>query len=93
MRWLGFRHIDCTRYADPTRVWWIRIVRDAIAPGVPARDLWVSPGHSILIDGALIQAVNLVNGASILQESRDSVEYWNVELDTHDIVLAEKLPA
>jgi hypothetical protein len=93
VRWLGFRGIDCTRYADPKTVWPIRILRDAIAPGVPARDLCVSPGHGILIDGALVQAGNLVNGATILQESRDSVEYWHVELDTLDIVLAENLPA
>jgi len=53
----------------------------------------LSPGHSILVDGVLIQAEKLVNDASITQEPLAIVEYWHVELDSHDILLAEGLPA
>jgi Hint domain len=60
---------------------------------MPIRDLWVSPGHPLLVDGVLIQAQRLVNGASIAQIPFDRVQYWHVELDSHDIVLAEGLPA
>lgn len=93
VRWLGTRHIDCTRHAHPELAWPIRIRAGAIAEQQPSRDLWVSPGHSIVIDGVLIQAEKLINGTSITQEAVDRVDYWHVELERHDILLAEGLPA
>jgi hypothetical protein len=91
VRWLGHRGIDCTRYRDPAVVWPICIRAGAFTDHQPARDLWVSPGHSILVDGVLIQAAKLVNGATVVQVPRERVEYWHVELDSHDILLAEGL--
>jgi hypothetical protein len=91
VRWLGSRRIDCTRHPDPAHVWPICIEAGAFGEGTPARDLWVSPGHAMLIDGALIQAYQLVNGATIRQVRRPRVEYWHLELDAHDCVLAEGL--
>ena len=35
----------------------------------------------------------LINGVSVAQINEDRVEYWHVELDAHDILLAEGLPA
>ncbi len=35
----------------------------------------------------------LINGTSITREPVVSVTYWHVELDAHDILLAEGLPA
>ena len=93
VRWLGYRGLDCTRYADPRRVWPIRIQAGAFDEHRPVRDLWVSPGHSVLVNGALIHAHRLVNGTSIAQVPVARVEYWHVELDSHDILLAEGLPA
>jgi hypothetical protein len=93
IRWLGHRSIDCMRHPNPAAVWPIRIQAGAFAHDLPARDLWVSPGHSLLVEGVLIQAHNLVNGATIVQVPRARVEYWHVELDRHDILLAEGLPA
>jgi hypothetical protein len=93
VRWLGSRRVDCARHPEPTAVWPIRIEAGAFAPSVPRRDLWVSPGHSILVDGVLIQAEKLVNDASIVQVPLESVEYWHVELDSHDVILAEGLTA
>jgi hypothetical protein len=74
-------------------VWPIRVQAGAFAPQTPARDLWVSPFHSILIEGALVHAGKLVNGATIAQVARERVEYWHVELESHDVLLAEGLPA
>src|SRR5271166_5055698 len=35
----------------------------------------------------------LINGRTIVQVRRPAVEYWHVELDAHDIILAHGLPA
>jgi hypothetical protein len=93
IRWLGHREIECVRYPNPEAVWPVRIAGGAFADGQPSRDLWVSPGHSILVGEVLIQAEKLVNGATIVQVPLDRLEYWHVELDSHDILLAEGLPA
>jgi hypothetical protein len=93
VRWLGHRGFDCSRYPDSSVVCPVRIQAGAFAPDTPARDLFVSPGHSIFTEGVLVQAFNLINGATITQVARDRVDYWHVELDSHDIVLAEGLPA
>jgi hypothetical protein len=92
--WLGHRRINLTTHLRPETVAPIRIVRDAVADGVPHRDVVVSPDHAIFVDGMLICARQLVNGTTIRQE-RDwtAVDYYHVELDQHAILLAEGLPA
>ena len=66
----------------------------ALADNVPRRDLWISPNHAMYfednLDGVLIEAKDLVNGVSIVQAERvDDVEYFHIELDTHDVLIAE----
>ena len=92
--WIGHRRIEVTAHPHPDRVLPIRIRADAFADGLPQRDLLVSPDHAIFTDGVLIAARQLVNGASIVQDtSYRSVLYFHVELDRHDVLLAEALPA
>ena len=71
------------------------IKADALADNVPRRDLWISPNHAMYFEGVdkggvLIEAKDLVNGASILQAERvDQVEYFHIELESHDVIIAE----
>jgi hypothetical protein len=92
--WIGRRHIDLLRHPLPEQVQPILISPDAVADGVPHRDLLLSPDHAVLFDGVLIPARRLVNGASIRRDAQcREVTYFHVELETHDILLAEALPA
>jgi hypothetical protein len=94
IKWIGRRQIDVERHPRPAMVAPIRIRRDAFDKNVPHRDLLVSPDHAIYIDGNLIAARQLINATTILpEENCKSVEYFHVELETHDILLAEGLAA
>ena len=44
----------------------------------------------MFLQGVLIEARDLVNGVSIVQAERvDKVEYFHIELDSHDVIIAE----
>ncbi|MDT6962821.1 Hint domain-containing protein [Cupriavidus sp. SZY C1] len=92
VRWIGHSHVNCARHPRPWEVLPIRIKAHAFGDGRPARDLVVSPGHAIYVEGVLIPAGFLLNGATIVQESVQTVDYYHVELDAHDVLLAEDLP-
>lgn len=92
--WIGRRHVRPGHHPRPETVAPIRIRRNAIADGLPVRDLRVSPDHAILCGDILIAARQLVNGASIVQDTAtDEITYYHLELERHAIVLAEGVPA
>jgi hypothetical protein len=92
--WIGWRDIDLTSHPQADLVRPVRIRANALADGLPRRDLVVSPDHALFIDGVLISAGKLVNGVSIVQElDARAVRYFHVELENHDILLAEGVPA
>ncbi len=97
IRWIGHHTVRCDHCFDPTAAWPIRICAGAFGEHKPYRDLFVSPGHAVWVpfleDGVLIPASSLVNGSSIAQIEDKTVTYWHVELATHDILLANGLPA
>ncbi len=92
VRWIGHRDLRCSRHSRPAELWPVRIRAGAIAPGVPHRDLLLSPEHAIYLRGVLVPVRCLLDGGSIEQIPCDAVTYWHVELDAHDIILAEGLP-
>ncbi len=96
IRWTGHRVIDRGRHPRPNEVLPVRIAAHAFGAGWPSRDLLVSPGHAICVDlggEVLIPALALVNGTTITRTVVGSIAYWHVELDSHDVILAEGLPS
>ena len=66
----------------------------ALADNIPHHDLRVTKGHSLFIDGLLIPVEYLVNHRTILWDDRaQEVTVYHVELDTHDVLLSNGLPA
>ena len=94
VRWVG-RQTVSLRFAEPSRALPVRVAAGALGGGLPQRDLLVSPGHALLVDGILANAGALVNGTTIRQESDvpTTFTYYHVELDAHALLLAEGAPA
>lgn len=97
--WLGSRVLEATNSTLPFEAWPVRVRAGAFGTSLPERDLYLSPGHPVLIGrdddnegGVLVPVMCLINGTSIDRAPAGSVTYWHVELDEHDILVAEGLP-
>jgi hypothetical protein len=89
---IDHRRFAAARLAGPDEVRPVRIAAHAFGHDLPARDLYLAPGQAIAWEGWLVPAVDLVNGRSIVQLERRDFECWQVELASHDVILAEGLP-
>ena len=95
IKWIGRRSYAGRFIKGRTDILPVCIKANALADNVPKRDLWISPHHAMFFkdehsDGVLIEAKDLVNGASIVQAERvKKVEYFHIELDSHDVIVAE----
>jgi hypothetical protein len=94
IKWIGRRSYGGRFVGGRKDILPVCIKAGALSDNVPARDLWISPHHAMYFDneggGVLIEAKDLVNGVSIVQaESVDKVDYFHVELDSHDVIIAE----
>lgn len=98
--WIGHREMKAAGAVLPFHQQPVRVRAGAFGQGLPTRDLSLSPGHPILVgadadgqDGALVPVMCLINGTSVLRQPATQVTYWHIELDAHDILLAEGLAA
>jgi hypothetical protein len=93
VRWIGTRayegrFIEGNKMALP-----VRIRRHALGFNVPSRDLVVSPGHAMVLDGQLVHAWRLLNGVSVTQaEHVAAVAYYHLDFGTHEVIFAENAP-
>ena len=94
VKWVGHRHHCAADVQAHPNLRPVLVARDAVAPGIPARDLRVSGEHGLQIDGLIIPAAALVNDSSVRRDdSTAPVTYYHIELADHDLVLAEGLAA
>jgi hypothetical protein len=91
LRWIGRRRLRLAAHPRPDEIRPVRIAAGAFGEALPRRDLVLSPGHGVFIENRLIPAGCLVNGRTITRPERAEVEYFHLEFDRHEIVLAEGL--
>jgi hypothetical protein len=90
VKWIGRQSFDARFIKNNLDQIPVRFAAGALGNGLPERDLYVSPGHSMLIGGTLILARNLVNGITITQdELPPTLDYFQIEFARHDCVMAE----
>jgi autotransporter-associated beta strand protein len=93
IKWIGRRSFNGRFVMGRKDILPVCIKAAALGDNVPARDLWISPHHAMYFednDGILIEAKDLINGVSIVQAERvEKVEYVHIELETHDVIVAE----
>lgn len=91
VRWVGHRHVDVAGHPDPASVRPIRIAPHTFGENQPHAALLLSPDHAVFVDGVLIPIRRLVNGDSIARIPMADVTYYHLELERHDVILAEGL--
>ena len=94
IKWIGRRSYGGRFLMGRPDLLPIRIKAGVLGENIPRRDLCVSPRHAMYLEGVLIEANDLVDGVSIMRAGRlDKVEYFHVELDSHDVIIAEGAPS
>jgi hypothetical protein len=95
IRWVGRITVDRRDGAPwPTSAMPVRVAKDAFSIGRPHRDLYLSPSHMVHLNGVLIPVGDLINGRTItaVDVEGDRLEYFHIELETHDVLIAEGAP-
>lgn len=96
IKWVGYRKFKKAAGKDWVEsVKPIRVARFAIDERTPRRDLYLSPGHSIFIDNVLIPVEYLVNDRTIAPGALpdlDTIEYYHLEFEAHEVFHAEGMP-
>jgi len=96
VKWVGYRTLyrRSIPASHAAKAFPILFKRDSLADNVPHRDLMVSPWHHLFFDGMLVPAFALVNGKTIVQQlDMAKFQYFHLELESFDILLAEGVPA
>lgn len=71
----------------------VRILREAFGPGLPYKDLLVTPEHCVFVNEHFVPARMLVNGRSILfDRTITRYTYHHVETARHTVIEANGLP-
>jgi hypothetical protein len=93
IKWIGYnKFIKEEGRAWQDSVMPIRVARFAIDDHTPHRDLYLSPLHCVFVNEALIPVMYLINEATIAPgapSDMSAIEYYHIELDTHEVIYAE----
>ncbi|KXV22348.1 hypothetical protein AD933_00525, partial [Acetobacter malorum] len=89
--WTGHKHVTVRNgLPDDEAGYPVRILKDAIADGVPYKDMLITGDHCLFFDGSFIPVRMLVNGRSIFfDRTISSYTYYHVETPQHVVIRAD----
>ncbi|MFT9026561.1 Hint domain-containing protein [Acetobacter indonesiensis] len=89
--WVGKKHATVREgLSEADAGYPVRVLKDALAEGVPYKDLLITPEHCLFFEGRFVPARMLVNGASIIYDKTiTSYDYYHVETDEHSVISAD----
>ncbi|ARW10225.1 Hint domain-containing protein [Acetobacter ascendens] len=68
----------------------VRVCKNALAEGIPYKDMLITAEHCLFFDGKFVPVRMLVNGISIFYDkSITSYDYYHVETDQHSVIIAD----
>ncbi|MBS0961459.1 Hint domain-containing protein [Acetobacter thailandicus] len=89
--WVGRSH--CTvrpHLPDDEAGYPVRILKNAVAEGVPFKDMLITSEHCLFFDGRFIPVRMLVNGRSVFYDkSITSYDYYHIETGDHAVIMAD----
>ncbi|SLN09518.1 hypothetical protein ROJ8625_00007 [Roseivivax jejudonensis] len=102
VRWAGHRHITADEMAEHAHLRPVRLARDALGPGLPSRDMDVSPMHCVLIRGpetqmllgldeVLVPARALLGQPGVTRRPARATTYVHFMFDDHELVMSDDL--
>ncbi|SHJ54560.1 Hint domain-containing protein [Palleronia salina] len=102
--WIGATRIEAATLRKNPRLGPVRIRRGSLGPGLPTRDLTVSPQHRVLVRSRI--AERMTGSSEVLIAARHlvgldgikragigkGVDYYHILLERHEILWAERAP-
>lgn len=90
VKWIGRQSFRRSSLQADATALPVTIAAGALGAAMPARDLTVSPGHLLLLEGVLVPAGTLRNGVTIAQgDGPEDIQYYQIDFGSHDCVIAE----
>nr|WP_298794487.1 Hint domain-containing protein [uncultured Acetobacter sp.] len=89
--WVGKARCNVRPHlADDEAGWPVRVLKNAIADGVPYKDMLVTAEHCLFFKENFVPVRMLVNGSSIFYDkSVSSYDYYHVETAQHAVITAD----
>lgn len=89
--WVGKSHAFVyAEMPDDEAGYPVRVLKNAIAEGVPYKDMLITPEHCLFFRDRFVPVRMLVNGVSIFYDkSITSYDYYHVETEQHSVITAD----
>ncbi|MFS8368481.1 Hint domain-containing protein [Acetobacter oryzifermentans] len=89
--WVGKSHaVVRPGLPDDAAGYPVRVLKDAIADGVPYKDMLITAEHCLFFENRFVPVRMLVNGVSIFYDkSITSYDYYHVETEQHSVIQAD----
>lgn len=89
--WVGKAHATVHAHrSDDEAGYPVRVLKNAVAEGVPYKDMLITAEHCLFFEGKFVPVRMLVNGSSIFYDkSITSYDYYHLETAEHAVIVAD----